>query len=334
MAAMNRTIALYAALVICLSIAAAASLCIGSVTLSLTDVFRELSGEEGHLGHLILYEIRLPRTLLALLVGATLGMAGGALQGFLRNPLAEPGLLGVGNGAALGAVIAIYSGITLTVPFSLPIYAMMGAMLAVVLVYVLSGQSSASQTLILAGIAVSSLFASCVAVALNLAPNPFAAMEVVFWLMGSLSNRTMEQVVLVAPFILCGWLIMLSCSQALDALSLGRNTASSLGISLRSVQWRLAAGVALSVGAGVAVTGSIGFIGLVVPHIMRPFVGSRPGALLPVSALGGAILLLLADIAVRLIPTAGMELRVGVITALVGAPFFLLLLFHHKRRMA
>ncbi|MGB1539841.1 MAG: FecCD family ABC transporter permease, partial [Rickettsiales bacterium] len=208
-----------------------------------------------------------------------------------------------------------------------------GAMAAVVLTYLLAGRSGASHTLILAGIAVSSLFGAGVALALNLAPNPFAAMEVIFWLMGSLADRSMEQVWLAVPFMLLGWLCLLSCLRGLNALSLGEMTATSLGISLPSIQWRLALGVALSVGAAVSVTGSIGFVGLVVPHLLRPLVGHMPGRLLPASAFGGAILLLAADIAVRLIPTSGTELRLGVVTALIGAPFFLGLLVETRRRM-
>lgn len=324
---------LYGVLLALVAVAAALSLGVGQVALAPADIWQGLAGGEG-LAAVIIREIRLPRALLAIIVGAALAMSGAALQGFLRNPLAEPGLLGISGGAALGAVLAIYTGLTLLGEFWLPLLAMTGAMGAVALTALLAGRHTGSHTLILAGIAVSSLFGAAVAVALNLAPNPFAAMDVVFWLMGSLENRSMAQFWLVLPFIALGMALLFSCCRGLDALTLGEATARSLGIGVNALQWRLALGVALAVGAAVSVSGSIGFVGLVVPHVLRPLVGHRPGRLLAASALGGAVLLLLADIAVRLVPTSGLELRVGVVTALVGAPFFLLLLVHHRRRLA
>ncbi|MCH2546692.1 MAG: iron ABC transporter permease [Alphaproteobacteria bacterium] len=326
---------LHAILLLVMFVAALASLAVGQVDLTLANVWDGLVQHSNSLNYIIISEIRLPRTLLAIVVGAALGISGAAMQGFLRNPLAEPGLLGVTGGAALGAVVAIYSGLILLGEYWLPVLAMLGATSAVALTYALAGrQYSGSHTLILAGIAVSSLFGAAIAVALNLAPNPFAAMDVVFWLMGSLADRTMQQFWLVIPFIVIGGGLMLSCIRALNALSLGETTAQSMGIEIAQVQWRLALGVALAVGAAVSVAGSIGFVGLVVPHILRPLVGHSPGALLLPSAIGGAILLLLADITVRLVPTSGMELRIGVVTALIGAPFFLLLLLHHRREVA
>lgn len=324
---------LYLGLLLALLLAMLASLAVGQVSLSLAQVGQGLLSSGAGLEQVIIQEIRMPRTILAVLVGAALGISGAALQGFLRNPLAEPGLLGVSGGAALGAVAAIYSGLAMIGVFFLPVLAMLGAVSAVLLAYGLAGRGSGSHTLILAGIAVSSLFGAAVAMALNLAPNPFAAMEVIFWLMGSLSDRTMGQMWLVLPFIVLGMGMLLSCCRGLDALSLGEATAQSLGIRLPWLQTKLALGVALAVGAAVSVSGSIGFVGLVVPHLLRPLVAHQPGRLLPVSALGGAILLLLADLAVRLIPTSGMELRIGVVTALIGAPFFLLLLVHHRRSL-
>lgn len=329
---MNASVKLYGALSVALLLVMAASLAVGPVSLSFSQVFAGLFGaDEQAIETLIVRDIRLPRTLLAVLVGGTLALGGAALQGFLRNPLAEPGLLGVTNGAALGAVVALYGGFAALDAISLPLSAMAGALLAVGGTYLLAGRTGSPLTLVLAGIAISYLFGSGVAIALNLAPNPFAAMEVVFWLMGSLANRTMDQFWLILPFVAVGWACLLACARGLDALTLGENTARSLGVSLPHLQWLLALGVALGVGAGVAVAGSIGFVGLVVPHLLRPLVGHKPGRLLPVSLFGGAILLLLADIAVRLIPTSGMELRLGVVTALLGAPFFLMLLMHARR---
>lgn len=333
---MNRdsTFALYALLLSALAAGVALSLAVGPVSLTVAQIWQGLVMGDGWEA-VILREIRLPRVWLALLAGGALGMAGAALQGYLRNPLAEPGLLGVTNGAALGAVFAMYGGpglLGFSAGFLLPVMAMGGAMLAVALACLLVGRHTSAYALILAGIAVSSLFGAAVALALNLAPNPFAAMEVVFWLMGSLEARSMHEVWLALPCVLAGMVLMLSCARGLDALTLGEQTAASLGISLASLRWRLVAGVSLAVGGVTAVAGSIGFVGLVVPHVLRPFVGARPGRLLPASALGGAVMVLLADTLLRAIPTTGMELRLGVVTALVGAPFFLWLLLHERRR--
>lgn len=280
---------------------------------------------------LILHEIRLPRAVLAMLVGASLGLSGAAIQGYLRNPLAEPGLLGITNGAALGAITAIYGGYTLISDNFRYGLAMLGALGAVFLTTLLAGKRTSTQGLVLAGIAVSSLLGACVSLALNLAPNPFASMEVIFWLLGSLQNHTWPQILAALPFIIAGCALLLSCRRGLDALSLGDTTAISLGVHLSHLRLKLALGIALAVGASTAIVGSIGFVGLVVPHLLRPFATYQPSRLLPLSALGGAILLLLADAMVRLIPTSGVELQVGVITAFIGAPFLLVLLFRQPR---
>lgn len=330
---MNNSRMIWVVGILALLAAVAASLAVGSVSLSAAQLWQGVQGHNKEaLETVIVQELRLPRALLALLVGASLGMAGAALQAFLRNPLAEPALLGVTNGAALGAVVVFYAGLSLNDAAMLPLGAMAGALLAVGLTYKLAGRTGGAAALVLAGIAVSSLFGAGVAVVLNLVSNPFAAMEVVFWLMGSLTDRTMDQVGMIVLPTVAGWVLLLSCSRGLAALALGERTAASMGISVSALQWRLALGVALAVGAGVAVVGSIGFVGLVVPHVMRRWVGSAPTRLLPASALGGAFLLLLADIAVRLIPTSGMELRVGVVTALLGAPFFVMLLVQMRGR--
>ena len=278
---------------------------------------------------LILAEIRLPRALLAMLVGATLGLSGAVLQGFLRNPLAEPALIGASATAALGAVLTLYFGLAASFPYALPLGGMTGAMLGVLLVSLLAGQGSNVLTLILAGVAINSLAGSLNALALNLAPSPYASQEIVFWLLGSLTDRSFDHVRVATPFILGGWLLLLSSGRALDALSLGEDAARSLGFRLGQLRLLIILGVGLSVGAAVAVAGNIGFVGLVVPHLLRPLVGQQPGRLLLVSALGGAALLLMADIAVRLIPSSS-ELKLGVVTALLGAPFFLYLLIRMR----
>ena len=313
--------ALAVALVALVALAFLLSLSIGPSAAGLGALFGQLTGGEADTAILIMREIRLPRALLALLIGAALGTSGAALQGFLRNPLAEPGVIGVSAFAALGAVIALYSGLSALVPIALPACAIGGALLAVLILQVLSAGAS-TLTLILAGVALSSLAGALTSLALNLSPNPFAVQEIVFWMLGSVTDRSMTHVFLAAPFILVGLALLLASARSLEALTLGEEAATTLGVDLARTRLLIVLGTALSVGAATAVSGVIGFIGLVVPHLLRPLVGHRPAALLPVSALGGALLLLAADIAVRLV-TPGTELKLGVLTALVGAPFFL-----------
>ena len=272
----------------------------------------------------ILLELRFPRTIFAVIIGAALGLSGAVLQGLLRNPLAEPGIIGVSGTAALGAVIAFYSGLSMTFPFALPAGGMIGAGLSVLLLYVLSGRDPSILTLILAGVAINAMSGALTTLALNLSPNPYAAYEVFFWLMGSLADRSLEHVVLTFPFIAVGVTLLLTTARGLDALTLGKDVAQSLGINLFRLQARVIIGTALAVGASVAVAGVIGFVGLMVPHLLRPAVAYRPGRLLVASTLGGAVLTLAADIIVRSI-AVGPELKLGVLTALIGAPFFLVL---------
>jgi len=248
----------------------------------------------------------------------------------LRNPLAGPALVGVSASAALGAVLTVYSGVAGLFALALPLGGMAGAFVAVAAIRLLAGRDAGPLTLILAGVAVTGFASALTALALNLASNPFAALEIMFWLMGSLADRSFEHVWLAAPFMIAGWLLMAPLGRPLDALTLGEDAARSLGFDLRLVRGRLIFGVALSVGAATAVAGAIGFVGLVTPHLLRPLVGHRPGALLPASALGGAILTLAADIAVRIL-SPDRELKLGVVTALLGAPFFLWLLLRMRR---
>jgi len=290
------------------------------------------SAEESATG-IVMREIRLPRALLGAMVGASLGLSGAALQGYLRNPLAEPGLIGVSSAASLGAVIAIYTGLSTAFPLALPLMALAGAVGAVLLVQGLAGARGGALTLILAGIAVSAFAGALTSLALNLSPNPFAALEIVFWTLGSLADRSMEHVWLALPFTLAGWLLLGLLGRGLDALTLGEEAAAALGVRLPALRLMAVLGTASAVGASVAVAGAIGFVGLVVPHILRPLVGAQPSRLLFASALGGAAMLLVADIAVRLIAPE-QDLKLGVLTALVGAPFFLWLLADLRRRLA
>jgi iron complex transport system permease protein len=292
-----------------------------------------LGGAGGEAGALILREIRLPRALLGALVGAALGLSGAALQGYLRNPLAEPGLIGVSGGAALGAVLAIHLGLSQAFPLALPAGGLIGAALAMLAVVGLAGLNGGPVTLILAGLAVSGIATALVSLALNLSQNPFASVEMVYWLMGSLADRSLGQVWLAGPLMLAGMATLLLTGRALDALSLGEDAARSLGIDLARTRLALVAGTALSVGAATAVTGIIGFVGLLVPHMLRPFTHHRPGLLLPASALAGAVFLLLADTGLR-VAQPWVDVRIGVLTALLGAPFFVWLVLATRRELA
>ena len=310
----------------------AASLLAGRADLSPAAAWHALLAQDSALVDIILWQIRVPRTLLAVLVGGSLGLSGALLQGLLRNPLAEAGVIGVSSAAALGAVLAFYSGLAASWPLGLPLGGMSGALLAMLLVLLLAGRRGDSLSLILAGVVVSSLAGALTALTLNLSPNPYAASEIIFWMMGSLADRGLDQLQIATVLTLPGWLLMLSCARGIDALALGEDAATTLGFHPLALRLRAVAGIALAVGAAVSVSGVIGFVGLVVPHLLRPLVGYRPGALLAVSGLGGAALLLATDIAVRMLPTTG-ELKIGVVTALFGAPFFLLLLQRLRRGM-
>ena len=308
----------------------ATSLLVGPAAIGFSRTFQALFGNEFETTALIIREIRLPRAVLGLAIGAALGLSGAALQGFLRNPLAEPGLVGVSAAAAFGAVATFYSGLAALFPLALPLGGMAGAGAAVLIIQILAGRDGGVMSLILAGIAITSFAAALTSLALNLAPNPFAALEIMFWLMGSLADRGFEHVWLAVPFITLGGLLLLTLGRPLDALTLGEEAAATLGFDLARVRLGIIVGTALSIGAATAVAGAIGFVGLVVPHLLRPLVGHRPSALLPASALGGAALTLAADIAVRVL-SPGRELKLGVLTALVGAPFFLILILRRRR---
>ncbi len=288
----------------------------------------QLQGSDAELAQLILWELRVPRLLLAILVGGVLGLAGAVLQGLTRNPLAEPGLLGVSSGAALGAVIAIYTGLGALWALAIPVFGLFGALLGTTLTLAL-GASGGVLALILAGAAVSGLMLAGTALVLNLAPNPYAAYEISHWMMGSLADRGWDQLFLSAPFMLVGALVLLGTGRALDALSLGERQAASLGVDLGSLRRRVLLGTALAVGAATSVTGAIGFIGLLAPHLVRGAVGYEPRRVLWPAALCGAVLLLIADIATRILPL-DQELKLGVLTGLVGSPFFMWLVWRMK----
>lgn len=308
------------------------SLTVGPAAVAFGDSVTALFSDRRDAIALIIQEIRLPRAILGLMIGATLGLSGAALQGYLRNPLAEPGLIGVSASASLGAVLAIYSGFSAMFPLGLPLAALAAAILAVFIVQAMAGTRGGALSIILAGVAVSSFAGAMTSLALNLSSNPFAALEIMFWMLGSLADRSMTHVWLSVPFMLVGWIMLAALARPLDALTLGRDAAASMGIDMRRVQFLAVFGTAASVGAATAVAGAIGFVGLVVPHLLRPLVGSLPSRLLPVSALGGACVLMTADILVRVI-APGRDLKLGVLTAIVGAPFFLWLVYRTRRQM-
>lgn len=313
-----------------LLLSAVVSLRLGAAPLPWGALWQALAGGGEPLTALVVWEIRVPRLLLTLLAGGSLGLAGAAMQGLLRNPLVEPGLLGVSAGAALGAVIAFYSGAAAFFSLALPLAGMFGAALAVALVLLAARRTGSIQSLILAGVALTAICGALTSLALNLSPNPYAALEIVFWLLGSVADRTRDHVLLVLPLVAVGSVLLLRSRGALKAMSLGEETAQSLGYSVLGARLQIILGTALAVGAVVSVCGAIGFVGLIVPHLLRPWVKGDPAALLPMSGLGGALLLLWADMAVRLLPT-NQELKLGVITALLGAPLFLLLMLRSRR---
>jgi iron complex transport system permease protein len=321
-------IAVLAALVVILFVI---SLLTGPANLGAMEIFGGLLGDQTSRISIVATHVRLPRAILAAAIGGVLGLTGAALQGYLRNPLADPGLIGASSSAAFGAVLAIYSGFSIAFPLALPLSGMVGAGVAVVLIYALVGRDDSVLTLILAGLAINTLAGSLTALALNLAENPHAALEIAFWILGSLQDRTLDHVALALPFMGIGTVLVLVGGRELDALSLGQKTGQSLGVNLGRLRLRIIAGTALAVGSSVAVAGSIGFIGLLVPHLIRPVVGPLPSRLLLASMLAGSALLLAADIAVRLIPTNS-ELKLGVVTGLLGAPFFLALLLKIRRQ--
>ena len=307
----------------------AASLLAGTVWLSPGQALAALTDPRPDLAELVIVEVRLPRLVLALLVGGILGLSGAVLQGLLRNPLAEPGLLGVSSGASLGAVIAIYYGFAAGFALATPLFALVGALATIGVALALS-RSGGTLSLILAGVAMSTITGVGVSLALNLAPNPFAAYEIMTWLMGSLSDRSWDHVLLAAPFIVVGAGLLLLTGRGLDALALGERQAESLGVDIRATRLLALFGTALGVGAATAVTGAIGFVGLVAPHLVRPLVGHRPGGTLVPAALAGAAIVLAADIATRLL-RFGPDLKLGVFISVIGAPFFLWLVLHLRK---
>jgi iron complex transport system permease protein len=305
---------------------AIASLLVGKITLNWSVL-----SQQNSIARIIFMELRLPRALLGALIGAALGLAGAAMQSYLRNPLAEPGTLGVSAMAALGAVLSIFFGIAGAHPWTLPLCGVAGGVAAMVALLMLAGRAASMLTLVLSGIILSALAIAGISLVLSLSPSPWAASEIIRWMLGALTDRSFDDLTIATPLIAVGALLVLLCGESLNALTLGEDGAHSLGIDLNRVRWMMCIGMGLLVGASVAVTGMISFVGLVVPHLLRPLVGARPSALLVPSAIGGAALVLAGDVVVRLLP-GGSELQLGVVMSLVGAPFFFVLLYSIRRR--
>jgi iron complex transport system permease protein len=321
-----------AGLAILVVLLALVSLGIGAVRLSPLTVIDALFGGGSDVQQVIVREIRLPRVILGLAIGAILGLSGAALQGLLRNPLASPSLFGAPQSAAFGAVLVIALGLADVRSWALPVAAIAMAFASVFALLAIAGRNAGLLILILAGLALSSLAGAATALVMNLSSNPFVALEIAFWLLGSLDDRSFRHVVLALPFIAAGAVILWSQRNAFRALSLGEETAQSLGVDVGRLRLLVITGVALGVGAAVAVTGTIGFIGLVAPHLVRPLIGHDPARLLIPSALTGAALLLAADIAVRIIPSTS-DIKVGVLTSIIGVPFFLYLIMRERRAL-
>ncbi len=313
---------------------AVVSLMSGAASLSPRQALAGLFTGEGAEG-IIVRDIRLPRTLLAVLIGATYGLAGAALQGLLRNPLAEPSLFGAPQAAAVGASFMIAFGFAGATSFAVPLAGIAGALLSIGGLVAIAGRRASLTVTLLAGLAFASFAGAGTALILNLAPTPYAALEIAFWLLGSLEDRSIDHLTIALPFFVASWALLALTARSFRALTLGEDAAASLGVDLNRTRMTVVIGVALGVGAAVAVAGSVGFIGLVAPHLVRRRVGSDPARVCLPAALMGAALLTAADIAVRLIPAnpnaTAIELKLGVVTALIGVPFFIAMIFRERR---
>lgn len=305
------------------------SFLLGPSDMAAPALFRGLFDGQGAAG-IIAQEIRLPRAVLALVIGAALGGSGAALQGLFANPLAEPGVTGVTSSAGLGAVMALYFGLAALHPLALPCLAIIGALVAAAVLYVLSRSGAGGVALVLAGVALASFATALTALALSFAANPYAMSEMVRWMLGSLKDRTLSDLFYAAPLVAAGLALLISAGRGLDGLSLGEEAAASLGIDVAGLRGRVVIGVALATGAATAAAGAVSFVGLVVPHLLRPFTDRRPSQLILPSALGGAALVAAADVALRLLAPDG-QLLLGVVTAMLGAPFFFWLILKLRR---
>lgn len=279
-------------------------------------------GEAGDL--LVVWQVRLPRALAAFAAGCALGISGAALQGLLRNPLAEPGVLGVSAMSALFATVALFYGLAATVPFVLPLAAIAGALSATAIIAWAAPRTSSVVTLILVGVGISSFSGAVMSLLMNLAPNPFTLADMVTWMMGSVANRSFDDLALTGPFLIAGIAILVAARRGLTALALGEEAAAGIGLNVGRQRLLVVLGAGLATGSAVALAGAIGFVGIVAPHLVRPWVGHDPARALVPSGLLAGLILVLADIAVRVFP-GDTELKLGVVAALIGAPVFVMI---------
>ncbi|MDE2884098.1 MAG: iron chelate uptake ABC transporter family permease subunit [Chloroflexota bacterium] len=288
----------------------------------------------GRTEQLVIEQIRLPRILVGAVVGVALGVAGATMQGLFRNPMADPGIIGVSAGGAVGGVPAFARGAASLFFLALPLFAFVGAIAATFLVYGIAaaGGRFSMATLLLAGVAVNAFLGAVVSAIIILLPGADALREVLFWLAGGLDSRAWEHVRIAAPPILAGTFVILLMARDLNLLMLGDDEARSMGVHVGTARVVLLSAAALVTGAAVAVSGTIAFVGLVTPHILRLLIGPDHRVLVPMSALGGAVFVTVADTVARTIIQPA-EFRVGVLTAFVGAPFFILLLIRNKRQV-
>ena len=297
------------------------ALLLGSTSMPLDRLLPALFGGGDPSDRLVIWSIRLPRALAAFLAGATLGISGAALQGLLRNPLAEPGVLGVSASASLAATFSIYFGLVALNAWLLPLFAIFGALIATALLALAAIRTQSVVTLILIGVGLSSFAGAAMSLLMNLAPNPFSLSDMINWMLGTVANRSFDEIGFAAPFMAAGVLILLLSGRGLSALTLGEEAASGIGLDLRRQRILTVLGAGLATGASVALAGAIGFVGIVAPHIIRPFVRHDPARSLIPSALLAGLILVVADIFVRLLPSQT-ELKLGVVAALIGAPAF------------
>lgn len=310
------------ALLVVVTLAALLCACfLGSTSMDPSRVVAAFLGQGTPADNIIVWEIRLPRALAAFFVGAALGVSGAALQGLLRNPLAEPGVLGVTATSSLFATFALYYGFAASSAYLLPVYAIVGALAATALLAAAAIRIKSVVTLILLGVGLSSFSAAAMSLMLNLAPNPFTLSDMLNWLLGSVANRSFADLQFALPFMLIGLTILFISRRGLSALTLGEEAASGIGLNLRRQRILVVLGAGLATGASVALAGAIGFVGIVAPHIVRPYVDHDPARSMLPSALLAGLILVVADIGVRLLPTMS-ELKLGVVAALIGAPAF------------
>ncbi|HEX4972321.1 MAG TPA: iron ABC transporter permease [Steroidobacteraceae bacterium] len=313
-------------------LALTALLAFGSVLVGKVTMTWDMWTSHDPITRIVFVELRVPRALLGIVIGFALGMSGAAMQSYLRNPLADPGTLGVSAMAAFGAVLSIFFGIAGLHPWALPLCGVAGGVVAMAALLLLAGRAASVLTLVLSGVILSSLAVAGISLMLSLSQSPWAASEIIRWMLGALTDRSLDDLTLATPMIAIGATLIFLCREDLNALTLGEVGAQSLGINIKRTQWMLCLGMGLLVGASVAVTGIIGFVGLVMPHLLRPLLGAKPSALLLPSAIGGAALVLAGDILVRVLP-GGSELQLGVVMSLIGAPFFFALLYSLRRRV-